>query len=199
MMSAIVCTDIAKKFKKEVLFKQFNYSFNLPGSYAITGHNSSGKSTLLKVLANVLTPSKGEITYNTTEQEFERFSFCSPELQLLEDYTVLELFELHFELRTARMPIKEQIEQANLNSFINKRFSELSSGLKNKVKLCLALNTKAPILLLDEPCSNFDQANTAWYQKTIESLKDECLIIIASNNSEEYGFCTDVIHLQDFK
>jgi ABC-type multidrug transport system ATPase subunit len=198
-MSAIVCTDIAKKFKQEVLFKQFNYTFNSGGSYAITGHNSSGKSTLLKILAGVLSPSKGNVSYSLKEVDYERFSFSSPELSLLDDYSVEELFHFHFELRTPLLPISEQIKEAGLKEFTHKRFSELSSGLKNKVKLALSLFTKSPVLLLDEPCTNFDLANTKWYQNTIQKYRKNDLIIIASNNPDEYVFCNEVIHLQDYK
>jgi ABC-type multidrug transport system ATPase subunit len=198
-MFTIDCKDIAKRFKKEVLFSRLNYSFSSGKAYAIVGHNSSGKSTLLKILAGIMPPSKGEVSFSNNKQTEECISFCSPEMHLLDDYTVQEMFDFHFSLRNSILPILEIIDIAQLGPFMNKQFSELSSGLKNKVKLSLAMFTETDALLLDEPCTNFDDKNIAWYQNTIAKYCKETLIIIASNNKEEYKFCSEELNLLEFK
>lgn len=198
-MASIVCNDVAKRFRKEVLFKNFTYTFQGHQSYCILGPNSSGKSTLLKIVGGLLTPSKGSVTFEGMTDSYEDISLSSPAMQLMEDYTVEELFNFHFSLRQAILPIKEQIENASLTPYLSKKYRELSSGLQNKIKLCLALFTKSSILLLDEPCTNFDKDNTAWYLKTIQDYRLKDLIIIASNNKEEYHFCNEVINLRDYK
>ncbi len=198
-MLHISCTDIAKRYIKEILFNDFNYTFEQNKNYAILGENSSGKSTLLKIIGGALAPSKGSVTYSVEEQTHKIFSFCSPEMHLLDDFTVSELFELHFQFKSPKIPVQEQWKRADLKTFLNKKYEELSSGMKNKVKLSLALYSKSPALLLDEPCTNFDAKNNAWYTETIEELCQNQLIIVASNQKTEYTFCTEHIYLHDFK
>jgi len=197
-MFSIECEGIRKRYLKEVLFKDFNFTFEQGNSYAILGYNSSGKSTLLKIVAGILTPTKGSIQFSEGEPHTE-ISFCSPELYLLEDYTVKELIDFHYQFRQPKISIKEQIKEAALQPFLNKKYSTLSSGLKNKVKLALALFSDTPALLLDEPCTNFDDSNTKWYQEMIKKYCLNQLLIVASNQTSEYNFCKEEIHLQDFK
>jgi len=198
-MLSITCTDIAKRFIKEVLFKDFNYIFKGTNKYVLLGSNSSGKSTLLKIIGGATSPTKGAVTYSESTGTENIFSFCSPEMHLLDDFTVAELFELHYQFKNPKISISEQLKNASLVGFKNKRFSELSSGLKNKIKLCLALFTDTPALLLDEPCTNFDEVNSKWYNKTIEEFCKHQLIIVASNQPIEYQFCTEQINLHNYK
>ena len=120
-------------------------------------------------------------------------------MHLLDDFSVQELFEFHFQFKTKKIPMEQQWNEADLLPFLNKQFIELSSGLKNKVKLALALYTESPALLLDEPCTNFDDTNAIWYNKTIDKYCQDQLIIVASNQEIEYQFCTETIHLHHYK
>lgn len=198
-MLRISCSDIAKKYVKEVLFKDFNYTFEQNGKYAILGSNSSGKSTLLKIIGKAISPNKGEIVYSLSQGTESLVSFCSPEMHLLDDFTVREMFELHFNFKKAKLTKEEQWEISGLKSFLDKKYIELSSGLKNKVKLTLALFSDTPALLLDEPCTNFDEVNLKWYNKMIDNYCSSQLIIVASNQEIEYHFCKNHINLRQFK
>ena len=195
----ITCNDLSKRYIKDVLFVNLNYTFEDRNKYAILGPNSSGKSTLLKIIGGAVSPTKGEVTYSTDKPPHEIFSFTSPELELLDDYTVKEMFALHFSFRKAKMPMSEQFVHAELEDFLHKKYSSLSSGLKNKVKLALALFTDSPILLLDEPCTNFDEHNTAWYHTMIDRFCDQQMVIVASNLQHEYSFCTEKLTLSNYK
>ncbi len=198
-MALISCTNIGKRFNNEVLFRDFNYTFEAGKQYVLLGPNSSGKSTLLKIISGVLAPTKGEVIFSPNLPPEQLFSFSSPEMYLLDDFTVEELFQLHFQFKKPIIPIKEQWELSDLKTFLHKKYSNLSSGLKNKVKLSLALFTDTPALLLDEPCTNFDDANSAWYNAIVMKHWLHKLVIVASNQEIEYLFCKEKILLQDFK
>lgn len=201
----IECKDIAKKYRKELLFSQFNYTFQDNNKYAILGFNSAGKSTLLKVIAGLVEPSKGEVSFDLAGNEIaetdkhEYFSFSSPELQLFKDLLVQDIVDFHFKFKQAKVELNEFWKITELKAFRNKQYSELSSGLKNKLKLSLALFSKTDVLLLDEPCTNFDEKNTTWYQECIAKYCEDQMIIVASNQAEEYAFCEKKINLIDYK
>ena len=61
--------------------------------------------------------------------------------------------------------------------------------MKQRLKLALAIFSETPILLLDEPCSNLDQEGYALYKKLIAQYAMQKLIIVGSNDIQEYEFC----------
>ena len=75
-----------------------------------------------------------------------------------------------------------------------------SSGMKQRVKLGLAILSDTPALLLDEPVTNLDKAGIEWYRNLIERNSDNRLILISSNSvSDEFDFCTAQIKMEDYK
>jgi ABC-type multidrug transport system ATPase subunit len=95
--------------------------------------------------------------------------------------------------------MNEMLLTANLSEHTDKMIKHFSSGMKQRAKLILAFATQADLLLLDEPCSNFDNAGIAWYQQCIEQLKGKCTIIVASNQLYEYDFCKHTLDILKYK
>ncbi|MDG1046534.1 MAG: ATP-binding cassette domain-containing protein [Bacteroidia bacterium] len=198
-MTQIDCIGISKRFNQEIIFRDLTYNFNSTNKYAILGENSSGKSTLLKIISGVLTPTKGKVNYSDNILGSKYISFASPEIELFSDYTVTELFDFHFKFQKPKITIEDQLNISGLGNFKHKKYSNLSSGIMNKVKLTLALFTDTPALLLDEPCSNFDHENNEWYSKIINNYCMDQMIIVTSNAPHEYSFCNELINIQNFK
>ena len=71
--------------------------------------------------------------------------------------------------------------------------------MKQRVKLALAIFSKAPILLLDEPCSNLDQQGINLYHDLIDTYTSEKLVLVASNDPNEYHFCAVRLNTADYK
>ena len=91
------------------------------------------------------------------------------------------------------------IEMIGLKAATNKQIRHFSSGMKQRLKLALAIFSEAPILLLDEPCSNLDKEGYALYHELINKYALHKLIIVGSNDTQEYDFCTKHINLMDYK
>jgi ABC-type multidrug transport system ATPase subunit len=71
--------------------------------------------------------------------------------------------------------------------------------MKQRLKLGLGLYSQNPVLLLDEPTSNLDEKAKNWFFKLLQTIKNVKLIIIASNQPEEFGICDEKINISDFK
>ncbi len=199
--------NIAKRFQHEWIFRNLSMSFTGNFRYAILGANGSGKSTLLQVLAGNITPTNGEITYQENgqiiepENFFKSISLCAPYLELIEEFTLLEIIEFHFKFKKylPNTNLELLLEEINLQKFKNRSLKTFSSGMKQRVKVILALFSDTPVLLLDEPCTNLDQAGILWYQQMMEKWTKDRLVIISSNQTQEYEFCTHQIQISDFK
>lgn len=204
-MFAICTENLGKKFNYEWIFRNLSFRFEFGESYAIVGNNGSGKSTLLQVLAGALPASEGKIWYekeNTkinAEDFYKYLSWASPYLELIEEMTLSEHIDFHFNMKPRHSWLhstRELIEILRLEHSKHKFIKNFSSGMKQRLKLGLAFYTDTPLLMLDEPTSNLDAQNINWYQDEISKQLGKRLIIVASNQHEEYKFCKHLIRLQ---
>ncbi len=202
----LLLQDIGKQFNRRWLFSGINLQIKAKSTTAIIGSNGSGKSTFIQMLYNYQTLSAGKITYiaNNTELEDSNIasyiSFAAPYLELPEEFTLNELIEFHFKLKSKNSLFNPEtlIKQTNLAGNEDKLIKHFSSGMKQKVKLILTFCTESSLLLLDEPCANLDLESIQWYRQTMQQLINHKTIVIASNMPEEYDFCEQKIDLRTF-
>ncbi len=212
----ITLTNIGKSYNYDWIFRKVNYTFTNADNYVILGSNGSGKSTLLQVIAGNLIPSEGEIKYLVqsssghneqtpaieNEEIYKHLSFASPYLELFEEFTLLESIEFQAQFKPFfdGLDTKKIIELTQLEKAQNKQLKYYSSGMKQRVRLALAVLSDTPLLLLDEPSSNLDKKAIEWYQNLIASYSKNRLIIVCSNQQEyEYPFCNKELHIEEFK
>ena len=202
-MKQISLIGAGKRFNKDWVFQSLNVDFEQGQHYALIGNNGSGKSTLLQVIAGFTNLSKGTIEWANTDSQsiYDQISIAAPYLELVEELTTLEHFEFHakFKSLTENISIQEMIQLIGLEKSTHKQIRYFSSGMKQRLKLALAIFSTTPILLLDEPCSNLDKEGYALYKQLIQQYAMQKLIIVGSNDPEEYAFCTQQINLMDYK
>ena len=187
----IILNNISKKYNKKYVFKNFSYQFENK-YYSITGSNGSGKTTLLKIILGYITPQNGNVTYYKNNSKIEDdnfgfFSFASPYQEIIEEFTLNEIIHFHFKFLSPINKMKENeiINLLELEEYSNIKISNFSTGMKQKVKLGLALFSECEFTLLDEPCSNLDDNGIIWYHKNVEESLKFKKIIVASNNKNE--------------
>lgn len=197
----IIATGIHKKFRQEWVFKALNYTFESGKSYAIIGQNGAGKSTLLKTLAQYSLPNKGKVEFEgITEDINKQISFAAPYSELIEEFTLPELlnFLVHINFLEAHWDFSTFTSFIELQPSETKYIKNFSSGMRQKVKLGIALAANRPILCLDEPTSNLDETAKNWFYRALESQRHK-LILIASNEQAEINLCTDQLSIADYK
>ena len=85
------------------------------------------------------------------------------------------------------------MNKMEMGSHASKVISDFSSGMKQRLKLGLALMTVSDIVLLDEPLTNLDSAAKSWYHDLVEEFgNDKTLIVFSNMQEEEYNFCTEI-------
>lgn len=202
----LITERLGKRFRREWIFRNVDLALAAGNSYTFVGPNGSGKSTLLQTLIGVLPLSEGTIHYKIQEkavevdQWFQHVVMASPYLELIEELTLLELLTFHQSFK----PFKNQrtpeqlCELMYLSHARHKEIKAFSSGMKQRVKLALAFYSEASIVVLDEPTSNLDKQGVAWYQEHVRQLSDQ-LLLIGSNQPDEYDFCPNVIDISRWK
>ena len=205
--------NTGKRFNRDWIFRHLNFQFSAGMAYAITGPNGSGKSTLLQVIAGAISPSEGKIEYYPQSNQqhngspvdadniYLRLSFAAPYLELIEEMTLLEFLHFHqqFKPLLASPAIPDIIRLIGLENATHKQIRYFSSGMKQRVKLAQSVFSDTPVLLLDEPCTNLDAEGVALYQQLITTYCKHRLIIVSSNDPMEYAFCTEQLHISNYK
>ena len=199
----ISLAQACKRFNKEWIFKNLDFQFEAGKHYALIGNNGSGKSTLLQIIAGYSGLTKGSINWSPFDANniYEQISFAAPYLELVEEFTATEQFEFQAQFKPLQKELSTEkiLALIGLKNAAHKQIRYYSSGMKQRLKLALAIFSECPILLLDEPCSNLDKEGYALYDTLIKDFAMHKLIIVGSNDPAEYHFCKTQVNLMDYK
>lgn len=195
--------NAGKRFNREWIFRKADLTF-LPGhTYAITGPNGSGKSTLLQTLAGSMALSEGKIEWNLNgnfidaDNIYSHLTIAAPYVEVIEEMTAVEFLRFHqrFKPLLKDISIMEMVKLVGLEKAAAKQIRYYSSGMKQRIKLAQAIFSDAPLLLLDEPCTNLDVNGFELYNRLIKDYAKNKTIIVSSNDVNEISFCENVINI----
>lgn len=205
----IEADNAGKKFIFDWVVRKVSFSLERGQSYTFTGPNGSGKSTLLQLIMGAIPLSEGQIHYYNSDGKsidqdkwYQYLVLASPYLEVIEEFTLPELIAFHKKFKPLKgdISIAEFIDFVRLSGVQNKLIRHYSSGMKQRVRLGLALLSDVPIVLLDEPTSNLDKDGISWYLEQVnENNFSDQFLLIASNQTYEYEFCKNIISVQAFK
>lgn len=204
----ISLSKISRKFNYEWIFRDVDFEFEQNNAYAILGSNGSGKSTLLQIISGHLHPSAGTITYSHNHTEipvddfFRHVTYSGPYLELIEEFTLEEMLTFHSRFRKfcRQLDVNAVMEITGLIRNRNKPIKYFSSGMKQRVRLAIALLTESEVVLLDEPAANLDRKAIEWYRNLVfENRADRIIIVCSNSQADEYDFCSQSIVIDDYK
>lgn len=194
MSFTITTENLGKRFNREWIFRNLSYTFEKGKTYAIVGPNGSGKSTLMQILWGQMPSTTGTLRYLNNQQEleiesvFRHVTIATPYMDLIDEFTLTEQVRFHFKMKKSRndLSIDEVMKKMYLYDARDKYIANFSSGMKQRLKLALAIFTEADAVFLDEPGTNLDRHAFDWYLKQLDELPKDCMIFIASNQPAEY-------------
>lgn len=201
-------TNIAKHFGREVVFQNVDLTLAAGSRTAILGPNGSGKSTLLQVIGGAIIPTKGSIEHRIgerlvpQEEVYRHVAIASPYLGLYEELSLAQTIDFHrrFKPLCAGLGVQDVARIAYLEQALEKPVQHFSSGMKQRLKLALAILSDTPLLLLDEPSSNLDADAVAWFRELLGKHLDGRTLLVASNRqAAEHDFCTAQVEVGNYK
>ncbi len=203
----LVLNNVGKRYRYDWIFRHVDFQFESGKKYAILGPNGSGKSTLMKILSGHLTPSKGKIEFQKNgkkviiDKVYQSLSYAAPYIDVIEEMTLVEAINFHqkFKPFLNNLNTNDLVELLDFSKSKKKEVRFFSSGMKQRLKLALAICSESELLLLDEPTTNLDQQGFDWYQELIRTYANDRLVIVASNVESDYHFCDAYLNILDFK
>jgi len=171
----------------------------------VVGPNGSGKSTLLRIASGLLRANRGQSTLTVagkpvTPAERRRWvGYATPELAFYEELTAVENLTFVAEARGMASPAKaarEALARVGLEARGADRVGELSSGMKQRLRLAFALLDRPPVLLLDEPGGHLDDEGRTMLARLVDETRRTTLVLIATNDEREWRIAEQRIELR---
>lgn len=171
-----------------------------PGAiYGLLGLNGEGKSTLLHLMAGLLTPNAGNITIDDVDVRLRRPSTLSKLFIVPEEFSLPEIsLENYVRINAPLYPnfnrddMERYLKEFGLNSNIN--LKGLSMGQKKKVFISFALAANTPVMLMDEPTNGLDIPGKSTFRKVISmAASDDRTIIISTHQVRDIDKLLDHI------
>jgi ABC-2 type transport system ATP-binding protein len=184
-MELLECKNISKNFGNKKILKDINLTIPRGKIIGLLGKNGTGKSTLIKLINDLLTPDTGTILVNGKEIGIESKKIISylPERTYLDkSMTVEKVFKYfedfydNFDSNKAKKLLKD------LDLDINQKLSKMSKGMQEKVQLILVMSRKADLYILDEPLGGVDPATRDYILDTILTNFNEGASVIISTH-----------------
>ena len=207
-MNSLETMRLGHRFGRRVLFRKMALRVDGGDVLAVTGANGSGKSTLLKILAGVLRSTAGTVTLHVDgkrvprEDHPLRVGCISPYVNLYDDLTARENLEFVARVRglsQADGEISKVLETVRLAPRAHERVYTFSSGMKQRIKIAVAILPSPPVLILDEPSANLDSHGQALCANVVADAKARgSVVVIASNVAEDYSGADTVICVEDY-
>ncbi len=203
-MKPIQCKNLYKRFGQKVILENINLEIPRGKIIGLLGKNGMGKTTLIKLINDLLTISEGEIFINGRAPSVESKKIISylPERTYLDkSMTVKNVIKYfadfydNFDTEKAYRLLKD------LNLDTSMKLAKMSKGMQEKVQLVLVMSRKADIYILDEPLGGVDPATRDYILDTILSnFSEEATVIISTHLIQDIERILDeVIFINDGK
>ncbi|MBI2420193.1 MAG: ABC transporter ATP-binding protein [Ignavibacteriales bacterium] len=200
--------DVTKIYSRRTIFKNINAGFHSNGIYGIAGSNGTGKSTLVKAIANIISPTSGKVHHQKNNVMIEEqhlhneVGFLSPYFVFYEEFSAEENIDIFLKIRGIEKNsglIDTLFDRLVLNKRRGDAVKTYSSGMKQRLKLIFALSHTPSLLILDEPTSNLDDAGKEQFYGIIKEYADKSVILVASNEKNDLALCSSVLNLEEYK
>jgi len=184
-MDLVKCSNVYKKYGNKQVLKDINLTIPRGKIIGLLGKNGTGKSTLIKLINDLLTPTSGEILVNGKKVGIDSkksISYLPERTYLDKSMTVDEVikyfsdFYENFDSKKARKLLKD------LDLDTTQKLSKMSKGMQEKVQLVLVMSRKADLYILDEPLGGVDPATRDYILDTILTNFNEGASVIISTH-----------------
>jgi len=188
---------------REVSFRQGK------GVLGLVGPNGAGKTTLLRILATLLVPTEGIITWNTQDISINardarrELGFLPQDFGVYPQLTAREFLQYIGTLKGLRgvqlqQRVGEVLEMVHLTAERDRRLRTFSGGMIRRIGIAQAFLNEPRLLILDEPTVGLDPSERVFFRQMVSGLQGDRLVILSTHiMSDVEAMATDLVLLQE--
>ena len=184
-MELLECKNLCKSYDEKQVLKDVNLKIPKGKIIGLLGKNGMGKTTLIKLINDLLTPTSGEVLINGKKPGVEskkiisylpEKTYIDREMKVKDAIKYFEEFYDNFDSEKAKKLLKD------LDLDENSKISKMSKGMQEKLQLILVMSRNAQLYILDEPLGGVDPATRDYILDTILSNFSEGASVIISTH-----------------
>lgn len=210
-MKIIESEKLTKKFGKFIAVNEITFSVDKGEIFGFLGANGAGKTTAMKMLSGLLSPTSGKATvagfdvYKQPEKIKQNIGYMSQRFSLYEDLTVLENIKFYggiYGLNSKQLKIKYEylLDLLEIRDMKNKLLKSLPLGWKQKLAFSIAIIHEPKIVFLDEPTSGVDPVTRRQFWNMIyKAAVDGVTVFVTTHYMDEAEYCGRISMMVDGK
>lgn len=177
--------NLNKSFNNKEILKDVSFNITTGKIVGLLGKNGAGKTTIIKIINDLLTPTSGEVLINGKKAGVESkkiISYLPERTYLNKQMKVKEVLDYFSDFYSDfdRLRAEELLKELDLD--VNEHINKMSKGMQEKVQLVLVMSRKADLYILDEPLGGVDPSTRDYILDTILSNFNENASIIISTH-----------------
>lgn len=190
-MELLRLENIYKRFGESTAIRDVSFSIEKGKIYGLLGPNGAGKTTLIRIINKIILPDQGKIFLKGREmiqEDVFSIGYLPEERGLyhkmrVKDYLMFIGRLKNMSKSNAAVAIADWASKLKFEEWQNKKISQLSKGMAQKIQFVAAIINAPDLIILDEPFSGFDPVNAEIIRKEIQILKKEGKTIILSTHN----------------
>ena len=191
--------NLVKKFGEQTVLSDVSFEVENQEIFALLGPSGAGKTTIINILTKQLSPDGGSVEVEATPRELGLMFDQGGLYPYLSCTDNLNLYARIYKIPLSR--VKETLESVGLSDSANKRVTNLSRGMTQRLALARAILYKPKLLILDEPTSALDPGTGKGVCKLLQEIREQgtTIFLTTHNMDEALKLCDRVALLHEGK
>ena len=194
---------LTKRYGSKIALDRIDAAFE-PGIYGLLGANGAGKTTMLRLICDIIKPTSGEVTFNGTniremgESYRAVIGYLPQDFGYYPNFTAMDFLLYMASLKGlnagyAKKKSLELLETVNLSEVKDKKIKTFSGGMKQRLGIAQAFLNNPQILILDEPTAGLDPKERVKFRNLISSFAENKIVILSTHIVTDVEYIADEI------
>lgn len=203
MIVELKIENVTKKYNEKIAVDNVSITLHA-GVYGLLGANGAGKTSIMRMICGVLSPSAGEIQYDNENIIEMKSRYCDllgylpQDFGYYPDFTAKDFLQYIGAVKgladkSIKIKTDQLLETVSLSEVANKKIKTFSGGMKQRLGIAQAMLNNPKILVLDEPTAGLDPKERVHFRNLLASFSKDKIVILSTHIVSDIEYISDRI------